>query len=465
FTAVVFTVALFDCLLAVCDRARRTTTMIRALSCAVREPALFARGFSTSGTCHENHKCKLLVVGAGAGGCSVAAKASNKLGAGKVIILEPADKHYYQPMFTLIGGGIKTLKDSYRPMKQVLPTLATWIQDSAAKFEPESNTVITANGDRIEYEFLLVAVGLQLNYDKIPGLIEALSIKDGKVCSNYSPKYVDRTFQALRNFRSGNAIFTFPNSPVKCPGAPQKILYIAEHYLRKANKRKNANLYYNTSLPVLFGVKHYADALWEIVKRRNINVNLRTNLVEVKPASDEAIFENLDNPSERFTVNYEFLHVTPPMGAPDVLKACSSLVNEMGFVDVSKDTLQHQRLGNVFAIGDCSASPNSKTAASVAAQSQVVYKNLMSVMDGKTPSSVFDGYASCPLVTGYNTCMLAEFDYSLTPLETFPVDQRKERYSMYYMKKDFMPALYWHLLLNGLWNGPKLMRNLMHGRL
>lgn len=101
----------------------------------------------------------------------------------------------------------------------------------------------------------------------------------------------------------------------------------------------------------------------------------------------------------------------------------------------------------------------------IAAQSQVVYKNLMSVMDGKTPSSVFDGYASCPLVTGYNTCVLAEFDYSLTPLETFPVDQRKERYSMYYMKKDFMPALYWHLLLNGLWNGPKLMRNLMHGRL
>lgn len=118
-------------------------------------------------------------------------------------------------------------------MKSVLPALATWIKDSAAKFEPESNTVHTSGGDTIEYEYLLVAVGLQLNYDKIPGLLEALSIPNGKVCSNYSPKYVDRTYQALKNFRTGNAVFTFPNSPVKCPGAPQKVLYIAEHYLRK----------------------------------------------------------------------------------------------------------------------------------------------------------------------------------------------------------------------------------------
>uniref|UniRef100_A0A182PTM6 Sulfide:quinone oxidoreductase, mitochondrial n=1 Tax=Anopheles epiroticus TaxID=199890 RepID=A0A182PTM6_9DIPT len=423
------------------------------------------RNIATSSFLNENHKCKLLVVGGGAGGCSVAAKASNKLGAGKVIVLEPADKHYYQPMFTLIGGGIKKLEDSFRPMKSVLPALATWIKDSAAKFEPENNAVYTSGGDKIEYEYLLVAVGLQLNYDKIPGLLEALSIPNGKVCSNYSPKYVDRTYQALQNFRSGNAVFTFPNSPVKCPGAPQKVLYIAEHYLRKSNKRKNAQLHYNTSLPVLFGVKHYADALWEIVKKRDINVNLRTNLVEVKPATDEAVFENLDKPEERFTVKYELLHVTPPMGAPDVLKACKSLVTEVGFVDVNKDTLQHQKFSNVFAIGDCSSSPNSKTAASVAAQSQVVYKNLMAVMEGKTPNQIFDGYASCPLVTGYNTCVLAEFDYSLTPLETFPLDQRKERFTMYLMKKDFMPPLYWHLLLNGLWNGPGLMRKLMHFRL
>ncbi|KXJ81652.1 hypothetical protein RP20_CCG018303 [Aedes albopictus] len=365
-------------------------------------------------------RCKVLVVGGGAGGCAVAAKLSSKLGEGKVTILEPADKHYYQPMFTLIGGGIKTLKDSYRPMSKVLPTLAKWVKDSAVKFEPENNTVYTANGD-----FLLVATGLQLNYDKIPGLVDALSIPKGKVCSNYSPKYVDRTYQALQAFKSGNAIFTYPNSPVKCPGAPQKILYIGEHYLRKSKKRQNANVIYNSSLPVIFGVKHYADQLWKIVEKRDIKVNLRTNLIEVIPDKNQAVFENLDKPEEKFTTD-------------------------------------HVRYENVFAIGDCSASPNSKTAASVAAQSQVVYKNMIAVMHGVKPSQVFNGYASCPLVTGYNTCIMAEFDYSLTPLETFPIDQSKERISMFYMKKDLMPPLYWHLLLNGLWNGPGFARKLMH---
>lgn len=420
------------------------------------------RGFAISSVHNDNHKCKVLVVGGGAGGCAVAAKLSSKLGEGKVTILEPADKHYYQPMFTLIGGGIKTLKDSYRPMSKVLPTLAKWVKDSAAKFEPENNTVYTANGDKIEYEFLLVATGLQLNYDKIPGLVDALSIPKGKVCSNYSPKYVDRTYQALQTFKSGNAIFTYPNSPVKCPGAPQKILYIGEHYLRKSKKRQNANVIYNTSLPVIFGVKHYADQLWKIVEKRDIKVNLRTNLIEVIPDKNQAVFQNLDKPEETFTTDYEFLHVTPPMGAPDSLAACKNLVTETGFVDVDKDTLQHVRYDNVFAIGDCSASPNSKTAASVAAQSQVVYKNMIAVMNGVKPSQVFNGYASCPLVTGYNTCIMAEFDYSLTPLETFPIDQSKERISMFYMKKDLMPPLYWHLLLNGLWNGPGFARKLMH---
>lgn len=145
-------------------------------------------------------------------------------------------------------------------------------------------------------------MGLQLNYKKIPGLVEALTVPGGPVCSIYSPKYVDRVFQALENFKGGNAIFTFPNSPVKCPGAPQKIVYITEHYLRRMKKRSGAKIIYNTSLPVLFGVKHYADALWKVVKKRNIDVNLRTNLVEILPSGRQAVFENLDT-QQRSTVD------------------------------------------------------------------------------------------------------------------------------------------------------------------
>ncbi|XP_030560753.1 sulfide:quinone oxidoreductase, mitochondrial [Drosophila novamexicana] len=422
---------------------------------------LLVRHLSASQALYDKHECKVLVVGGGSGGCAMAAKLSSRLGRNKVIVVEPADTHYYQAMFTLIGGGMKRLEQSQKPMSQVLPKKAKWLREAAIEFDPDSNTVKTTGGNTIKYDMLLIATGLQLNYNKIPGLEEALAIPNGKVSSIYSPMYVDRVYDCLRNIEGGNAIFTYPSSPVKCPGAPQKIVYISEHYFRKTGKRDKINVIYNTALPVLFGVKHYADALWPIVKKRNITVNTRRNLIEVKPGQDIAVFQNLDNPAECFEEKYSMLHAVPPMSAPEALTRCKQLINEAGFVDVDQSTLQHTKYKNVFAIGDSSGSPNSKTAAAAAAQSPVVFRNMIAALNGKPLRDVYDGYASCPLVTGYNSVILAEFDYNLTPLETFPVAQNKERYSMFIMKKDLMPLLYWKLMLPGYWNGPALMRNLL----
>lgn len=289
---------------------------------------------------------------------------------------------------------MKTLEESSKPMKDILSPLVTWHKDKAAKFNPSANTVETANGDVIEYEYMVVASGIETHYERIPGLLEALKIPKGSVCSTYSPLYVNRVFEAFKQFKSGNAIFTFPSSPVKCPGAPQKICYIFEDFLRRNKKKSGAKIFYNTSLPNIFGVKHYADKLWEVAKEREITVNVRTNLVEVLPNGREAVFENLDT-GAKFTTNFDLLHVTPPMSTSEALsKNSGDLVNEAGFVNVNKFTLRHMKYPNVFALGDCSSSPNSKTAAAAAAQSQVVYKNLSAVMEGKEPCVNYDGYAS-----------------------------------------------------------------------
>ncbi|XP_067645666.1 sulfide:quinone oxidoreductase, mitochondrial isoform X1 [Eurosta solidaginis] len=417
------------------------------------------RTLATSQMLREKHNCKVLIVGGGSGGCALAAKLSSKLGKGKVTVVDPSSKHYYQPMFTLVGGGMKDLEDSSRPMEKVLPSRVKWIQSAAVEFDPNNNIVTTENGIDIKYDMLLLATGLQLNYDKIPGLEYALSIIFGKVCSNYSPLYVSRTLEVMQNIKVGNAIFTFPASPVKCPGAPQKAVYIAEHFFRKHKKRQNISISYNTALPVLFGVKHYADALWKVCEKRNINVNLRRNLIEVRADEDIAVFQDIDNPENIYEEEYAMLHVTPPMSAPTALTQCKDLTNDAGFVEVDKSTLQHLKYKNVFAIGDCASTPNSKTAASAAAQSPVVYQNMIAALKGKELKSVYDGYASCPLVTGYHSCILAEFDYNLSPLETFPFAQNKERYTMFFLKKRLMPKLYWTLMMNGYWNGPESMRN------
>lgn len=407
-------------------------------------------------------KYELLVVGGGAGGCATAAKFAATLGKGKVAVIDPAKEHYYQPMFTLIGGGMKTLENSRRSMEKVLPKKADWINNFCTTFDPDNNKVVTDDGEEISYNYLVIGMGMQLNYDKVPGLLDALNTPNSGVGSNYSPLYVGKTYESLQQFKEGNAVFTFPNSPVKCAGAPQKIMYIAEEYLRKHGKREKANIIYNTSLGVLFGVKKYADSLWEIVNERSINVNLRSNLIEVRGEEKKALFQDLDNPENTSVVNYEMLHVTPPMSPPDILKNASKLVDANGFLNVNKDTLQHITYSNIFGIGDCTNTPNAKTAAAVAGQVGILRKNLKAVMAGQQPTTTYDGYTSCPLVTGYSKCILAEFDYNLQPLETFPVNQGKERRTMFHLKKDLMPDMYWHGLLKGYWEGPSMFRNMMH---
>lgn len=405
------------------------------------------------------HSCKLLIVGGGSGGCTMAAKLSKH--ERDVIIVEPNETHYYQPLFTLIGGGMKTLSQSCRLTKSVLPKNVTWIQDKVKSFNPKDNIVTISNGDTINYDYMLVAMGLQLNYNQVYGLKEALDDERSGVCTNYSSQYVEKTYEVLQNFSSGNAVFTFPNTPIKCAGAPQKIMYITEDYLRKKGIRDTANIMYKTSTPSIFGVKKYAKKLQQICNRRNISVDTRQNLIKINATQKTATFELLDEPNKTISVEYSMLHVTPPMSSPDILTK-SSLSNSTGFLDVDPLTLRHNVHKNIFGIGDCTSCPTSKTAAAVAAQSNVLLKNMINIMNGKNAEEKYDGYTSCPLITGYSKCILAEFDYDLKPIETFPINQGNELRAMFRLKKDALPFIYWNFMLKGNWSGPKMIRKIMH---
>ncbi|KAI4498006.1 hypothetical protein M0802_006830 [Mischocyttarus mexicanus] len=407
-----------------------------------------------------HHSCKVLVVGGGTGGCTMAAKFARKLKGSPdgVIVVEPNEVHYYQPLFTLVGGGIGSYNYSKKPMKSVLPQNAKWIKDSVIGFDPENNQITTNNGDTVQYDILIVALGLQINWDQLPGLKDGLQSAESQVCSIYGTDTVPHVFNKIKRTKDGTAIFTFPNTPVKCPGAPQKIAYLAEDYFAKTNVRNNIEVIYHTSLPVIFGVKKYADALWNVCNKRNINVKTRSNLVKIDIDKREATFENLDAPGETSKMKYSLLHVCPPMGPPDVLKKHPKLTDKVGFLSVDPATLKHTKYSNIFGIGDCCNTPNSKTMAAVAAQAKVLYKNIIDDLDGKPMVMKYTGYASCPLVTGPGKCIMAEFDYKLQPMETFPIDQSKELYIMFLLKKYFFPFLYWNLMLKGRWNGPEFFR-------
>jgi sulfide:quinone oxidoreductase len=387
----------------------------------------------------------IVIVGGGTAGITVASRLKNADAALDIAIIEPSDKHYYQPLWTLVGGGIFKPEDSRRDEAALIPHGVRWIQDAVATFHPNENVLKTRDGSRITYDFLVVAPGIQVNWDQIKGLKEAIG-KDG-VCSNYSIDTVASTWESIRNLKQGVALFTQPAGAVKCGGAPQKICYLAEDYFRRNGVRDNIEVIFTLAGPRLFAVDRYREVLEQVVQRKGIEPRFRLNLVEIRSETKEAIYRHMDTDDE-VVINYDMIHVTPPMGPPDFI-ATSELAGDGGWVDVDKHTLQHTRFPNVFSLGDASSLPTSKTGAAIRKQAPVLVKNLLSLAKNVPLTASYDGYTSCPVVTGYDSLVLAEFDYTGQPAETFPFDQAKERFSMFMLKKIGLPALYWHGMLRG----------------
>lgn len=389
---------------------------------------------------------QIVIVGGGTAGITIAARLTRGwFSRPDVALVEPSDRHYYQPLWTLVGAGLARKESTQRPEAAVIPRGVSWIRDAATEFVPSENLIRTHDGQTITYDWLIVAAGLQIHWDAIPGLREALT-RPG-VCSNYSYATVDSTWDAIRNFRGGTALFTMPSGAVKCGGAPQKIMYLADDRFRETGVRDQTRVLFVSALPNIFAVERYRDTLEQVITRRQIECEFRTELMEVRPDSQEAVFRNLDT-RELVAHHYDLLHVTPPMGPPGCL-AASPLADAAGWVDVDRDTLQHARYPNIFALGDCSNLPTSKTGAAIRKQAPVLVQNLRAAIQGKPLPARYDGYTSCPLITGIGRLVLAEFNYRKEPAESFPIDQSKERWSMWLLKRYFLPLMYWHGMLKG----------------
>ena len=400
----------------------------------------------TNSTHHQ-----IVIIGGGSAGITVAAQLLAANQSLDVTIVEPSDKHYYQPAWTLVGGGVFASEDTMKPEQECVPSGASWIKAYCQEFNPDRNQVITQDGAVITYEYLVVCPGIQLDWHLVEGLPETLG-KNG-VCSNYLYDQAPKTWETIRNFQGGTAIFTYPNTPIKCAGAPQKIMYLADETFRKNGVRDRAKIIYGTAGGGIFGVPAYAKPLMEIVDRKTIDLKVKHNLKAIDGERKEATFDvTTDAGVESVTIPYDMIHVTPPMSAPDFIKQSPLAGTEgpaKGWVEVDKFTLQHKRYPNVFSLGDASSLPTSKTAAAVRSEAPVVVSNLLSLMDGKSLTANYDGYACCPLVTGYGKVIFAEFDYEKKPAPTFPLDPTQERYSMWLLKRYGLPFIYWNRMIKG----------------
>jgi sulfide:quinone oxidoreductase len=393
-------------------------------------------------------KHQIVIIGGGNAGISVAAQLLRENNTLDIAIIEPSTKHYYQPAWTLVGGGVFDINDTVREEQSVMPDKVKWIKQKAVSFHPDSNTIVLENTLQIGYDYLIVAAGIQLNWHEIKGLSETLG-KNG-VTSNYSFEFAPYTFEVLKNLKNGKAIFTSPNTPIKCGGAPHKIMYLTADYLRENGLLNKIDIQYWSGGTKLFAIPKYEKTLLDVVKRGNIKLNFHQKLIEVDGPNKKAKFVGIgeQNKDIETWIDFEMLHVTPPQSAPDFIRN-SPLANSNGWVDADKETLQHPKYKNIFSIGDSSGIPASKTGAAIRKQAPVLVKNLLALLNNQKINAKYNGYSSCPIITGYGKLMLAEFDYNNQPMETFPFDQSKERWSMYFLKKHILPRLYWNQILKG----------------
>lgn len=393
-------------------------------------------------------KHHILIIGGGTAGISVAARLLRK-GHTDVAVLEPSSKHYYQPLWTLVGGGQAKASTTERSEDSVMPKQATWIKNAAAAVDPDNNTVTCTDGAVYEYDVLVVCPGIQLDWDRTEGLADALGTNG--VSSNYRFDLAPRTWEFIRNMRSGSAVFMMPSGPIKCAGAPQKIAYLAADHWRRQGVLKDIDVHLVVPTPRLFGIPAIADNLDAIAADYGITVHTNAEVTSVDAASRKVGVSSVGGGSD-IMLPYDVLHAVPRQSAPDWIKSSPLSTGAAGgYVEIDKHTMQHVRHRNVFSLGDAGSSPNSKTGAAIRKQAPVVVDNIEAYLQGRPLSARYNGYGSCPIVTSSHSMLLAEFDYDLNLTPSFPVlDPTKPHRGYWYLKKYGLPFLYWNLMLKGL---------------
>ena len=392
-----------------------------------------------------------VIVGAGSAGATVAARL-HRAGARDVAIVDPYPMHYYQPLWTLVGGGRARQEDSQRPREQVMPKEVRWIRDFAEGVDPLRRTVQLRDGGELGYGQLVMAPGIQLDWDKIPGLAE--TIGQHGTSSNYRFDLAPKTWDLIRATTSGTAVFAMPAGPIKCAGAPQKIAYLAADHWRRTGVLGNIDVHLVLPTPGMFGIPKFAKILADTAADYGITVHLSSEISAVDGPNRTVTIRHLET-GETQNLGYTMAHLVPPQSAPDWVKASplADANDPNGYVEVDKYTLQHVRFPEVFALGDAGSTPNSKTGAAVRHQAPVVVENMKAAWQGRPLPASYDGYASCPLTLSQRTLLLAEFDYTMQPTPSNPLpwpDTTEPLTDFNLFKSTGLPLLYWNLMLKGL---------------
>ena len=390
----------------------------------------------------------IVVIGGGSAGIGLLASLLKRDPQLNIILIEPSAEHYYQPAWTLVGGGAHDIRKTMRPMAQVLPDGVTWVQAAVSQLLPDEQALVLDSGQRVTWNNLIVCPGLRLAWEKIQGLEQTLG--HNGVTSNYSYQHAPYTWQLVQQLKGGKAIFTQPAMPIKCAGAPQKAMYLScDHWLKQGDLN-TIDVEFNLAGAALFGVATFVPPLMNYVEKYGVQLAFNFNLIKVDGPARKAWFEVKDAEGNVSVEekSFDMLHVVPPQVAPDFIRH-SPLADAAGWCEVDPHSLQQVRYPHIFALGDVCSTSNAKTAAAVRKQIVVVAENLLALRRQAPLPLKYDGYGSCPLTVEKGKVVLAEFGYGGRLLPTFPLDPTVARRSAWFLKATLLPWFYWNGMLKG----------------
>jgi sulfide:quinone oxidoreductase len=396
-------------------------------------------------------KFDIVIVGGGAGGIATASSLLARKSSLSIAIIDPSDVHYYQPGWTMVGGGVFEASETAKTMGSLIPRGVKWIKAAVSAFEPKDNAVILEGCTVVTYDRLVVSPGLKLDWGAIEGLEETLG-RNG-VTSNYRYDLAPYTWQLVQELKEGRALFTQPPMPIKCAGAPQKAMYLSGDAWFRNGALKDIDIQFMNAGGLLFGVKEYVPALMKYVEKYDATLNFFNTLTAVDGAAKKATFKVAKPDSEptEITVDFDMMHVCPPQVAPDFIRV-SPLADVAGWVDVDQATLRHKTFDNIWSLGDVMNAPNAKTMAAARKQAPTVAENIVADIKGGSPVAQYDGYGSCPLTVERGKIVMAEFGYGGALKPSFPsfiLDGTKPSRAAWFLKEKLLPPIYWQAMLKG----------------
>ena len=349
---------------------------------------------------------RVVVLGGGVGGTLAANLLKRELrGEATVTVVDGTGMHVYQPGFLYVALGQANALWLARDERTLLRRDVQLVVDQATRVDPAAQTVELARGGSLAYDYLVLATGSRLDRGAVPGY--------GDSHDFYSLEGALRLREELRRFDGGAVLVGVAGIPYKCPPAPVEFVLMLEEYLRKRGIREHSSVTLLSPLNRAFTIESASKLVQPIFDRQGIALSTFFN-VESVDTSKRTVTS-----LEGETSPYDLLVLVPPHRGSTVIEA-SGLGDAGGWVPTDRDTLQHKTHERIFAIGDATDLPISKSGSTAHFEAPVVASRIASFVRGTAPKTAYGGRVMCFLETGGGRATSLRFDYTHPPVPPKP---------------------------------------------